>query len=73
MQLVEANGTVPSAFCAIATSSILRQIPGFETVERGYYPVDLQEQVERLPGVTTTRYYEDDAGNVRDGIPALTE
>jgi hypothetical protein len=73
MQLVEANGAVPSALCAIATSSVLQQIPGFEAIERGYYPLKLMEQVERLPGVQTTRYFEDDEGNVRDGIRPLTE
>lgn len=73
MQLVQSNGTVPSAFCASATSGILAQIPGFQSIRSGFYPVKLMEQVEQLPGVKTTRYYEDDEGNVRDGIPELTE
>lgn len=73
MQLVEARGAVPSAQCALATSAILRQIPGFESVEQGYYPLRLMEQLEQMPGVKTTRYYEDDAGNVQDGIKALAQ
>ena len=72
-QLVEAYGPVPSAMCANATSGILRQIPGFQSVSQGFYPLKLMEQVERLPGVRTTRLFEDDAGNVRDGIRALPE
>ena len=73
MQLVQSNGAVPSAFCANATSGILKQIPGFQSIQQGFYPLKLMEQVEQLPGVNTTRYYEDDKGNVRDGIPGLTD
>lgn len=73
LQLVEANGAVPSAFCASATSGILRQIPGFESIKPGFYPEKLMEQVEQLPGVKTSRYYEDDEGNVRDGVAALSQ
>lgn len=73
MQLVEANGAVPSAFCASATSGILRQIPGFESIKPGFYPEKLMEQVGQLPGVQTSRHYEDDQGNVRDGVAALSQ
>ena len=73
LQLVEANGAVPSAYCANATSGILRQVPGFQSIQQGFYPLKLMEQVERLPGVTTTRYYEDDIGNVSDGVAALPQ
>lgn len=72
MQLVQARGPVPSAQCANATSAILQQIPGFQSVKQGYYPLKLMEQVEQLYGVKTTRYYEDDEGNVRDGIKVLS-
>lgn len=73
MQLIEANGPVASAFCANATSGLLRQIPGFQSVQQGFYPLKLMEQVENLPGVVTTRYYEDDEGNVTDGIVVSAE
>tara|TARA_R110002020_G_scaffold358559_11_gene571034 strand:- start:4456 stop:5055 length:600 start_codon:yes stop_codon:yes gene_type:complete len=73
LQLVEANGPVPSAFCANATSSLLRQIPGFESIKPSFYPEKLMEQAEQMPGVKTTRYYEDDEGNVRDGAAALSQ
>ncbi|QUJ75584.1 hypothetical protein KDD17_11505 [Sulfitobacter albidus] len=73
MQLVQSNGAVPSAMCASATSGILRQIPGFEGIRQGFYPLKLMEQVEAIPGVTTDRYYENDSGDVRDGVRALTQ
>ena len=68
LQLVQANGAVGSAFCANATSGILRQVPGFEDINVTFFPINLQEQVEARPGVKTDRYYEDDDGNVVDGI-----
>ena len=70
LQLVTSNGAVPGAFCANATSGILRQLPGFERIGSTYYPVTLQEQFEALPGVTTTKYYEDDEGDVIDALRA---
>ncbi len=72
LQLVQSNGAVGSAFCANATSSILRQVPGFESISVTFYPVKLMEQFDTLPGVETDRYYEDDDGNVVDGIRAAT-
>jgi len=73
LQLVQSNGAVPSSLCANATSGILKQIPGFTSIKKGFYPLKLMEQVEKLPGVTTTRYYEDDEGNVRDGVAGLSQ
>jgi hypothetical protein len=73
LQLVTAYGAVPSALCANATSGVLQQIPGFQSVRRVYYPLKLMEQVEQFPGVTTSRYYEDDTGDVRDGIHAAAQ
>lgn len=70
LQLVQSNGAVGSAFCANATSSVLRQVSGFESVSVTFYPVKLMEQFEAFPGVKTDRYYEDDDGNVVDGIRA---
>ncbi|MFK7763311.1 MAG: hypothetical protein AB8B62_08625 [Roseobacter sp.] len=68
LQIVKANGSVGSAFCANATSSVLKQIPGFEDVSVTFWPVKLMEQIAARPGVVTDRYYENDAGDVVDGI-----
>lgn len=68
LQIVKANGSVGSAFCANATSSVLKQIPGFEDISVTFWPVDLMEQIAARPGVVTDRYYENDAGDVVDGI-----
>ncbi|UWR23086.1 hypothetical protein [Sulfitobacter sp. S190] len=73
LQLVQANGPVPSAFCASATTRLLQQVPGFADVRQGFYPVKLMEQLAQRPDVITTRYFEDDDGNVVDGIRALPQ
>jgi hypothetical protein len=67
-QLVVSNGRVPGAYCAQATTGILQQIPGFESVARTFYPEKLAEQFGQLPGVVTSRYYEDDSADLKDGI-----
>ena len=71
LQLVQARGPVPSAFCTNATSGVLKQIPGFEGISQSFFPLKLMEQFEQLPGVRTTRVYEDDDGGVRDGVANL--
>ena len=73
LQLVQANGPVSSAFCANATSGLLKQIPGFEGIRQGFYPLKLMDQVANLPNVKTTKHFEDDAGNVRDGVANLAD
>lgn len=70
LQLVQSNGSVPSAYCANATSGILRQLPGFEDVRVTFSPVKLMEQVALKPGVATETLYETDDGRVVDGIAA---
>ena len=68
LQLVQANGAVPGAYCANATSGILAQVDGFTGIKQTFYPVKLLEQIALLPDVKTVKYYEDDSGNVLDGV-----
>ncbi|QPO08440.1 hypothetical protein SAMN04488041_101589 [Sulfitobacter pontiacus] len=70
LQLVMSNGTVAGAFCANATSGILSQVQGFESISKTFYPAKLSEQFASLPGVTTTKYYENDDGDVIDAVRA---
>ena len=70
LKLVIANGQVPAAYCANATSSLLKKVPGFQGLETTFYPVTLAEQFASLPGVTETKYYEDDDGDVIDAVQA---
>jgi hypothetical protein len=59
-QMVKANGAVPSAKCALTTSTILSRLPGFESISPGWYPNKLADQFARLPGVVETSLFEND-------------
>ncbi len=61
--LAKAAGPVTHAHCAIATSKILSQLPGFESIRRQWFPGRLMKDFAALPGVTTDRLFEDDDGN----------
>lgn len=71
LRLVQANGAVPGAFCTNATTGILRQIDGFGSIKQTFYPTKLMAQIETLPNVTTTKYFENDAGDVVDGLAGV--
>lgn len=71
LHLVRTNGPVASAFCANSTSGILRQLPGFESLSTTFFPHRLMANFAQLPGVQTDRLYENDAGDVLDGVAQL--
>ena len=71
LALVQAQGSVSSAFCANSTSNILRQLPGFENIAVTFFPTKLRDQFAQIPGVITDQYYENDAGDVVDGLNGL--
>jgi len=70
LQLVQSNGAVGPAYCTNSTSSLIRQIPGFEDIQTTFYPVKLMDQIAGRGDVVTDRHYENDAGGVVDGIAA---
>lgn len=71
LRLVQARGPVGQAFCANATSQVLRQLPGFEDIGVTFFPVRLAEDFGARPGVATDRLYQNDDGDVVDGIADL--
>ncbi len=73
LQFAQSSGPVPSAFCASATSGLLRQVEGFENIRSGFYPLKLMEQIEMRPDVVSATYREDDSGNVVDAVRVLIE
>ncbi|MGJ8544245.1 MAG: hypothetical protein ACSHWZ_02295 [Sulfitobacter sp.] len=73
LKLVQAQGHVSDARCAITTSSLLRQVPGFEGIKTGWYPKALMDQFEAIPGTKTTKLYENDEGDVIDAVQAQLE
>lgn len=70
LQLAMSNGSVPSAYCTNATTALMRQVPGFDSIRSTFYPVQFMQQVAALPNVRTTRLYENDEGDIIDGVRA---
>ena len=58
---VKAYGAVPKAQCSAAISSILREVPGFESLPRTPFPKRLMQAFGELPGVTSRVIYDEDA------------
>ncbi len=72
LRLVLSNGAVPGAYCANSTTRLLQQVDGFQNIKTTFYPVKFMEQVATLPGVKTTKLYENDNGDRVDVNGAVT-
>ena len=59
-QRVLAFGAVGSALCANSVTSVLKDLPGFETMRVGFSPKRAMRQFATLPNVVTDRIYEYD-------------
>jgi hypothetical protein len=64
-------GPVPGAYCASATSAVLRQVPGFENIVQTMYPVTLSESFGARPGVKTEKLYENDDETIDEAVAKL--
>lgn len=60
LRRVEEYGAVPKAMCTQATSSVLRGVPGFQSMPSTWYPRKLADAFGELPGVTTRKITDDD-------------
>ncbi|MCR9124532.1 MAG: hypothetical protein NXH82_00250 [Rhodobacteraceae bacterium] len=69
-RLALANGPVPGALCASVTSGLLRQVPGFENTLRTYFPEALMADLATRPDGISESYFENDTGDVVDGVAA---
>ena len=70
LRLVRANGPVTSAFCASASSAILRQIPGFEGIGQTMFPNRLAADFAKIRGVREQKLYEYDDADKRVALEA---
>lgn len=68
LQLVRGYGNVGDARCAQATTDILSQVSGFQSIKSTWFPANLMDQFGTLPGVVTDKYYENDDGDIVDGV-----
>lgn len=60
LQLALANGPVSKARCSVSISTLLRQLPGFESIRQTWYPKKLMESFATLPGVKTETVFDND-------------
>lgn len=60
LRLVQNNGAVPQAYCANSISSILKQLPGFESMRVTMFPVPLMDQFQKFQGVQRSEYHDND-------------
>ncbi|MGV6850344.1 MAG: hypothetical protein ACWA5A_18375 [Marinibacterium sp.] len=66
-------GASPAAHCTQATSGVIRSIPGFERINRTWYPRKLADQLSTLPNVTEELYYEGDEATLEEALQAFEE
>jgi len=60
---IMANGAVPKAQCSIQITGILQKLPGFESIQRTWFPKQTSAAFAQLPGVTTNVVYDNDPGD----------
>ncbi len=61
MARAKAHGAVPKAQCANAISTILHDVPGFESIPNTWFPNKLEKAFGALPGASQRLYTDDDA------------
>lgn len=66
-QKMKAYGSVAKSMCTTATSAVLSELPGFESIDRTWFPKALSKDFAELPGVTT-RLITDDTDESNHGI-----
>ncbi|MBC9247804.1 hypothetical protein H4P12_14075 [Paracoccus sp. 11-3] len=62
----EANGAANKSFCAVASSAVLRGVPGFQGAPSGFSPIKLREWFRTLPGVESKHHRDGDPANNHD-------
>ncbi len=63
LQRIQAHGAVPKAMCAVATSEVLRSLPGFGNVPGGFSPLALMRAFDQIPGVRKSVFRDNSPAN----------
>ncbi|WP_273690002.1 hypothetical protein [Ketogulonicigenium vulgare] len=72
--LAREAGPVSKSMCTNATSRLLRQLPGMDSIRQSFFPEALERRFGALPGVVTEMIYEDDDDDnrsLRDRAPRV--
>ena len=56
----EEHGSTPKAFCGSTVSSVLRGLPGFESIPQTFFPNRISKAFAQLPGVYTKVHHDGD-------------
>lgn len=57
---IKAYGPVSKMQCSKSVTSILRQLPGFQSIPASWYPKKAADAFGALPGATTRKVFDDD-------------
>ncbi len=60
LRRVQEYGAVPKSFCASATSTVLRGLPGFQSIPGALNPTKVMKAFGKLPGVIEDRHLDGD-------------
>ena len=61
LRRMQENGAVSKAMCTTSVTTILRQLPGFESIPQSPFPKKAMKAFAQLPGVVETTTTDDDA------------
>lgn len=70
---VQENGAVGKALCGNAITSVLRDIPGFESVGKSFFPKKIMNAFGALPGAVTVVHNDTDADNNKALLATQTQ
>lgn len=73
LRLVQGYGAVSQSQCTVATSGVLKQLPGFEQVSSTWFPNKLADQLAGMPGLEDRVVRDTDADDKRLAIAAYGE
>lgn len=63
LRAIRDYGAVPKAFCTNSITTILKDLPGFESIHVTMFPTAAQAAFAKLPGVVLSEYQDDDPDN----------
>lgn len=73
LRIVQGYGRVGQTGCTRATSTVLSQLPGFEQIQRTWFPTNLADQLAAVPGVSDRVLREQDADDKTLAVAAFEE
>ena len=62
-EIARGLGAQSQAQCTASTSRLLSQLPGFSSIGSYLFPKKLMENLAKVPGVRTSKLFEEDAGD----------